>query len=413
MTMSTPATLITSTAALNDEPADDVADLLSEAKFGPRDGAGRTAVVAMSGGVDSAVTALIMRERGYRVVGINLRLFSPHDADHRANPCCGIPAMDDARATCARIGVPFYAINMEVEFGAAVVDRFVDEYASGRTPNPCLECNRHVKFRHLVHRARLLGADCLATGHYARIVHGAASSGEPHRLLRAVDRGKDQSYVLYTMSQDQLGYVRFPLGDLTKPEVRRLARAYGLPVADKAESQEICFVGARSYADFVATRRPDVVQPGEIVNTSGDVLGSHRGLVHHTVGQRRGIGIAGPAPLYVLRLEPATNRIVVGAQAEALASAVEVESFALLDGAWPREPFGVDAVVRYRGAPADAAVTLGAEGSGEATVIFGDGAPVAAPGQAIVLYRGDEVLGGGTIRAVTTADASVSTPASG
>src|SRR5688572_30104542 len=197
-------------------PTPEVENLLSEEKIGPRDGAGKTVVVAMSGGVDSAVTALIMRERGYRVVGMNLRLFSPGDAEHAANPCCGIPAMDDARATCAIIGVPFYALNMEAEFGEAVIDRFVDEYASGRTPNPCLECNRHVKFRHLVQRAKLLGADCLATGHYARIEYGDAVTREPHRLLRAVDGRKDQSYVLHTLDQEQLGFIQFPLGRLTK-----------------------------------------------------------------------------------------------------------------------------------------------------------------------------------------------------
>ena len=379
----------------------DLESLLSEAKIGPRDGAGRTAVVAMSGGVDSAVTALVMRERGYAVVGINLRLFSPGDEEHRANPCCGIPAMDDARATCALIGVPFYAINMEVEFGAAVVDRFVAEYAAGRTPNPCLECNRHVKFRHLVHRARLLGADCLATGHYARIVHADPATGEPHRLFRALDRAKDQSYVLHTMTQDQLGYLRFPLGNLTKPEVRRLARAFGLPVADKAESQEICFVGPRSYADFVAARRPDAARPGDIVDATGRVLGAHRGLVRHTVGQRRGIGIVASRPLYVLGLDGARNRLIVGTRGEAAARALAADGVTFTSGVWPEAPFPAEVVVRYRGTPVPATVTPGVA-PGVATVAFDGEGPVAAPGQAAVFYRGDEVLGGGTIREVTT-----------
>ncbi|HEV2107788.1 MAG TPA: tRNA 2-thiouridine(34) synthase MnmA, partial [Thermomicrobiales bacterium] len=295
-----------------DEVTPETTALLSEEKIGPRDGAGKTVVVAMSGGVDSAVTALVMRERGYRVIGMNLRLFSPDDPEHRVNPCCGIAAMDDARATCATIGVPFYAIDMEAEFGEAVVRRFVDEYAAGRTPNPCLECNRHVKFRHLVHRARLLGADSLATGHYARIVPGNPMTGTPHRLYRAVDPRKDQSYVLHTMNQEQLGYVRFPLGNLTKPEVRELARAFGLPVADKAESQEICFVGKGSYAEFVAKRRPGVTRPGEIVNSGGETIGQHQGLVYHTVGQRRGLGIAAGRPLFVLGLDQDANRLLVG-----------------------------------------------------------------------------------------------------
>jgi tRNA-specific 2-thiouridylase len=382
------------------DAGDEVVALLAEEKIGPRDGAGKTVVVAMSGGVDSAVTALVMRERGYRVVGMNLRLFSPDDPEHRVNPCCGIAAMDDARATCALIGVPFYAINMEAEFGAAVVERFVDEYASGRTPNPCLECNRHVKFRHLVHRARLLGADCLATGHYARIVLGDPTTGEPHRLYRAVDARKDQSYVLYTMTQDQLGFVRFPLGSLTKPEVRTLARAFDLPVADKAESQEICFVGKGSYADFVAARRPDVTRPGEIVDTAGTVVGEHRGLVHHTIGQRRGLGIARREPLFVLRLEPDQNRLVVGSREEAAARALRADAVSISDGTWPQKPFAAEVVVRYRGAPTPATVTLAASGSRTATVVFDGPAPVAAPGQAVVFYRGDEVLGGGTIAAV-------------
>ena len=380
--------------------------LLSEERIGPRDGAGKTAVVAMSGGVDSAVTALVMRERGYRVVGMNLRLFSPDDEDHRANPCCGIPAMDDARATCATIGVPFYAINMEIEFGEAVIDTFVNEYAEGRTPNPCLECNRHVKFRHLVQRAKQLGADTLATGHYARVVHGDPDNGVPHRLYRALDGRKDQSYVLYTMTQEQLEYIQFPLGGLTKPEVRDLARAFGLPVADKAESQEICFVGNRSYADFVSARRPDVTRPGDIVTADGEVIGQHRGLVNHTVGQRRGIGIAAQKPYFVLQLKTQENQLVVGGREQAEARAVEIHTVSMTAGEWPREPFDVDASVRYRGKPTAATMTPGEAGSRKMRAMFhGDSGPVASPGQAIVFYRGDEVLGGGTISDVQRRDA--------
>jgi tRNA-specific 2-thiouridylase len=310
--------------------------------------------------------------------------------------------------TCARIGVPFYAINMEGEFREAVVQRFVDEYAAGRTPNPCLECNRHVKFRHLVERAKVIGADCLATGHYARVEHGDPATGERHRLLRAVDPRKDQSYVLYTMTQEQLGFIHFPLGGLHKTETRALARAFDLPVAEKAESQEICFVGNRSYADFVAERRPDVTVPGEVIDSGGQVLGEHRGLVHHTVGQRRGLGIAAKEPLFVIRLEPAENRLVVGPRAEAAAKEITAERVSLISGAWPTEPFAAEAMVRYRGALAPATVELGQEGSGTARVRFTGDGPIASPGQALVLYRGDEVLGGGTIRAVETASRLVS-----
>ena len=381
-------------------PALSIDELLSEEKIGPRDGAGKTVVVAMSGGVDSAVTALVMRERGYRVVGMNLRLFSPDDPEHRVNPCCGIPAMDDARATCALIGVPFYAVNMESEFSDAVVDRFVNDYATGRTPNPCLECNRHVKFRHLVHRAKLLGADCLATGHYARIVHGDPAAGVPHRLYRAVDARKDQSYVLYTMNQEQLGFIQFPLGHLTKPEVRDLARAFGLPVAEKAESQEICFVGKGSYADFVAKRRPDVTMPGEIVTTSGETIGQHKGLVNHTVGQRKGIGIAAPEPFYVVELDTDRNRLVVGSRADATAATLHADAVSMTSERWPDAPLMCEVAVRYRGVPLPAEIRFGAPGSGKAEITFLNERPVAAPGQAVVFYDGDEVLGGGTIQQV-------------
>lgn len=385
-------------------PADlslDTETLLSEEKIGPRDGAGKTVVVAMSGGVDSAVTALIMRERGYRVIGMNLRLFSPDDPEHAMNACCGIPGMDDARATCASIGVPFYAINMETEFGQHVVDKFVDEYAHGRTPNPCLECNRHVKFRHLVQRARMLGADYLATGHYARIVHG--TDGQPHRLFRAVDQRKDQSYVLYTMDQDQLGYITFPLGNLTKPETRQLARIFGLPVAEKEESQEICFVGNGSYAEFVAKRRPDVTKPGEIVTTSGETIGQHKGLVHHTIGQRKGIGVPRPEPLYALRLDLDDNRLVVGSRSDAEATRLVADGVTMTSDVWPDLPIRVDVSVRYRGSPMPATVTFGQESSRSATIEFDTDRPIAAPGQAVVFYDGDEVLGGGTIANVQRA----------
>lgn len=394
--MITPETF---TPTIEPRNLDDVADLLSESRIGPRDGAGKTVVVAMSGGVDSAVTALVMRERGYNVVGMNLRLFSPEDEDHRANPCCGIPAMDDARKTCATIGVPFYAINMELEFGANVIQKFINEYAAGRTPNPCLECNRHVKFQHLVQRARALGADCLATGHYARIVYG--KNGEPHRLYRAEDDRKDQSYVLYTLNQDQLGYIQFPLGDLTKPEVRRLAHAFGLPVADKPESQEICFVGNRSYADFVAEHRPDVTVPGEIVTRDGTVVGHHKGLVNHTVGQRRGMGIQSPKPYFVLQLDTSANQLVVGDREDAEAREIQADTISFTRGIWPTEPIHCDVVVRYRGTSFAATIHPGSEEAREATIVFDDDrGPIASPGQAIVFYADNQVLGGGTIKAV-------------
>lgn len=312
--------------------------------------------------------------------------------------------MDDARATCATIGVPFYAVNMEIEFGGAVIQKFVDEYAAGRTPNPCLECNRHVKFRHLIQRARQLGADCLATGHYVRVERDSAHASSPWRLERAVDAGKDQSYVLYTLNQDQLSYLQFPLGRLLKREVRDLARAFGLPVADKAESQEICFVGNRSYADFVTEHRPDVAVPGDIVTGDGAKVGEHRGLVHHTVGQRRGLGLAAPKPYFVLHLDTSANQLVVGDRAQAAATRIDLDDVSFTNDAWPTEPVSCDVVVRYRGAPARAVVSTGSAGSRTARAVFAEkGRTVASPGQALVLYRGNEVLGGGTIARVERA----------
>jgi tRNA-specific 2-thiouridylase len=401
MNLSTPnASCRLSPAPMTPEEEQIARALLIEEKIGPKDGAGKTAVVAMSGGVDSAVTALIMRERGYRVVGMNLRLFSPEDEDHRANPCCGIPAMDDARATCATIGIPFYAVNMEVEFSGAVIQKFVDEYAAGRTPNPCLECNRHVKFRHLVQRARMLGTDCLATGHYVRAERDTTNPSAPVRLLRAVDDGKDQSYVLYTLTQEQLAFLQFPLGRLKKSEVRQLARAFGLPVADKAESQEICFVGNRSYADFVAERRPGLAGAGDIVTIDGGVIGQHRGLVHHTVGQRRGLGIGGTKPYFVLRLDTEGNRLVVGDRALAQSRRMHITDVSFTSGVWPGL-FACDVVVRYRGVPTPARVIPRSEQDSTVEVDFGpECGPVASAGQAIVFYRGNDVLGGGTIQVV-------------
>ncbi len=372
--------------------------LLSRYDVGPSDGDGRVIVVAMSGGVDSAVTALVLRERGYRVLGVNMRLYNPPDEQGFINPCCSIDAMEDARATCQRIDVPFYAMNMAREFEAGVIDRFVSEYAAGRTPNPCLECNRQVKFRHLIGKARMLGATGLATGHYARIERD--DTGELH-LLRAVDERKDQSYVLHTLDQEQLAYLRFPLGRLRKTEVRELARGFGLPVADKPESQDICFVASGEHAKFVARRLGDEAErmttPGPIVDGAGNVLGEHRGLLHYTVGQRKGLGIAAGQPLFVLRLDPHRNMLVVGPREALATSTITADGVSFTSGRWPEVPFDCQIVVRYRGTAYPATVEPGEPG---AVVVRATGLGGAvAPGQAIVFYRGDEVLGGGTIRA--------------
>ncbi|HUG14363.1 MAG TPA: tRNA 2-thiouridine(34) synthase MnmA [Thermomicrobiales bacterium] len=383
---------------------DEARALLSRYDVGPVDGNGRLVVVAISGGVDSAVTALVLRERGYQVVGMNMRLYNPPDDRGHVNPCCSIEAMEDARASCRRIDIPFYALNMAREFEDTVIHTFVSEYASGRTPNPCLECNRQVKFKHLINRARMLGAEHLATGHYARIEQDAAGV---YHLYRALDESKDQSYVLHTLSQAQLAYLLFPLGRLHKTEVRELARAFGLSVADKAESQDICFVGKGSYAEFVRRRRPELTEPGPIVDVRGRRLGEHRGLLHYTVGQRKGLGIAGPEPLFVVRLEAAENRLVVGTRVDMSFTRLDASGVSLTSDGWPAGRFDCSVVVRYRGTPH--AATIEPLEPGRARVHFADPPFAVAPGQAVVFYSGDEVLGGGTITASSQSDGPVAT----
>lgn len=372
--------------------------VLANYDVGPRDGAGRTVVVAMSGGVDSAVTALILRERGYNVVGMNMRVYTPAEDDDYINPCCSIESLENARATCQGMGVPFYPLNVQKEFERVVINYFVDGYAQGRTPNPCLECNRYVKFRHLIDKARFLGADFLATGHYARIERD--DNGLFH-LHQATDDTKDQSYVLYMLNQEQLGYLLFPLGRLKKTEVRELAHAFGLPVADIPDSQGTCFVGKGAYADFVSKRRPGLTEPGEIVDARGAVLGTHQGLLQYTIGQRRGIGVAGPEPYYVLRLDLEQNRLVVGTRAEMGFTALLAEDVDFVSGTTPGTRFECEVAVRYRGTRYHSEIEPLTDRT--ARVHFVDVPAAAAPGQAVVFYRGDEVLGGGTIS--TTEDA--------
>ena len=263
-----------------------------------------TVVVGMSGGVNSSVTAVLIKQAGYAVIGINLRLWTPPGdglTSRDEGRCCSIEAMEDARAVCDAIDVPFIALNLEEQFSRHVVDYFVDEYVAGRTPNPCLACNRHIKFDVLLNKAHALGARYLATGHYARVVDGADGQRE---LRRASDLTKDQSYALYSATQPQLRHLLFPLGELSgKSETRAIARAHGLPVADKPDSQEICFIPSRDHATFVGRLRPNAIQPGAIEDFSGRRIGTHRGLPTYTVGQRRGLGLASTEPLFVLSVD--------------------------------------------------------------------------------------------------------------
>jgi tRNA-specific 2-thiouridylase len=351
-------------------------------------------VVALSGGVDSATAAALLVEAGERVVGVSMRLYDAAGTSASAGGrCCGPRDLEDARRVAAHLGIPFYVADYAEEFAARVVDDFVAEYARGRTPNPCARCNQHIKFTPLLRRARALGARALATGHYARLDGG--------QLRRARDADKDQSYFLFAMPRGAAGFVRFPLGELTKPEVRAHARRLGLPVADKPESQEICFVPDGDHAGFVAARA--LARPGAIVDRQGSVLGQHAGVHRFTVGQRRGLGAIAPAPgdapeaRYVVAIDAARAEVVVGGRGELGSLRVAVEEVAW----WrtPEQPFEAAVQIRHRHAPRPARIEP--MGEGRATVTFREPERAVAPGQAAVFYDGDRVVGGGFIASAT------------
>jgi tRNA-specific 2-thiouridylase len=345
----------------------------------------------MSGGVDSAVAALLLVQQGYDVLGLMMRLWAEEGAEsQRANRCCSPQGLEDARRVAQLLDIPFYLVNYEREFKAAVVDPFVAEYTAGRTPNPCLACNRHIKFGLLLERARSLGADFLATGHYARIVQGEGR----YRLLKGADRRKDQSYALYMLGQRELGQLLFPLGELTKDEVRARAVQAGLPVGEKPESQEICFVGDEGYHPFLSRQAPATVRPGPIVDTTGRVLGQHKGLAFYTVGQRHGLGLATGEPLYVLRLDPDHNALVVGPD-EAMGQRELIAGQVSFVAGYAPPVSGVTAKVRYK-AP-EAPGTLLPLDEGRVRFVFDQPQRAITPGQAVVFYQGEEVLGGGII----------------
>src|ERR687886_801993 len=303
-------------------------------------------IVGMSGGGDRWVPAALLKRAGHVVIGVTLNVWPdlPNMPEmRREDACCALGAVEDARRVADRLDIPYYVLNFKEVFEQKVIKDFVQTYASGRTPNPCIRCNQFIKFDALLVKARQLGADFVATGHYARIEHGT-----PNRLRKAADPAKDQSYVLYVMTQDRLGAAMMPLGDFTKSSTRQLAADFGLSVANKPESQDICFVPFKRYTEFIELYAPEVLQPGPIVDQDGRVLGEHRGVALHTVGQRRGLGIATGQPLFVTSLEPATNTVVVGGPEALLKSSCRLDEVNWIAGALPDEPLRAMGKARYR-----------------------------------------------------------------
>ena len=372
---------------------------------------GRVAV-AMSGGVDSSVAAALLADEGHEVVGFTMNLWPAWVPPGEGGGCCGIGAIDDARSVARTLGIRHYVLNLRTEFEREVIGYFAGEYARGRTPNPCIACNKAIKFDLLLRRVTAMGMDLLATGHYARVDR---APGGRYRLLRAADPRKDQSYVLAGLTQAQLARLRFPVGDHAKPQIREIARRHGLCVADKPDSQEICFVPKGDYAAVVERFEPVALRPGPIYDSAGGLLGQHRGLARYTVGQRRGLGLPGGSAWYVAQLDAGRNALIVGD-----AGSLRCPELVAEDVNWiavPRLEEARRATVRIRHAAADIPAVIAPLAGDRATVRFDEWPRAAAPGQAIAFYDGEVVLGGGVIaevalpRAVAAGEQMAGSPA--
>ena len=353
-------------------------------------------VVGMSGGVDSSVAAALLVEQGCDVVGITMRVWPRQEADEpttRFGSCCGTEAVEDARQVARTLGIPHYLLSMDEEFNQKVIDQFVDSYGKGQTPIPCLSCNSNLKFGSLLGRARAWDAAAVATGHYARVERDRVTGR--HLLLRPKDLRKDQTDFLWPLTQAQLGAARFPIGELTKDEVRARARRLALVTADKPESQDICFVPDDDYRGFLRRRAPEVFRPGAVVDRLGTALGTHGGIAGFTVGQKRGLGLAAGRPLYVIDLDPERNTVTVGGAAELERDRLVATAVNFIACAPPTSPLRVAAKIRHSHQPAPATVRA-LEGNA-AEVVFDTPQRAVSPGQSVVFYDGDVVVGGGVI----------------
>lgn len=360
-------------------------------------------VVAMSGGVDSSAVAALLHDQGYSVVGITLQLYDHGMALAKKGACCAGLDIYDAQQVAAKLGIDHYVLDYESRFKDAVIDDFADSYIRGETPLPCVRCNQSVKFKDLYSMARDLGADCLATGHYVQRIMGP----DGPELHRGADKDKDQSYFLFATTAEQLDYLRFPLGGMHKSEVRALAQSYGLAISDKPDSQDICFVPDGKYGDLVSKLRPGAAEPGDIVHLDGCVLGQHAGILHYTIGQRKGLGVGGMAePIYVVGLDAAKKQVVVGPREALAASSLVMSECNWLTGTLDAEELLAAAKIRSTTAPEPVAVTVASNGF--AQVRFENPEYGVSPGQACVVYDGDRVLGGGWIKSAQSAYGAVS-----
>jgi tRNA-specific 2-thiouridylase len=371
-----------------------------------RKGTSKKAIIAMSGGVDSSVAALLSKDAGFDCVGVTMKLFDNEDlsedlsesldkdgAPIESRACCSLRDADDAARVCGVLGIPFYVFDFSEDFRRDVMERFASEYAAGRTPNPCIDCNRFIKYDRLYRRARDMGFDCVVTGHYARVEQDADSGR--WLLKKAVDDAKDQSYVLYSLTQEQLAHTRFPLGDMRKSDVREVAERNGFVNARKRDSQDICFVPNGRYAEFIESFTGREWQPGAFVNANGDILGEHEGIIRYTIGQRKGLGKTFGKPMYVIGIRPESNEVVLGAWDSLFSREVKMNGINLISAASIEGPLLVTAKIRYnqKDSPAVAERT----GDDEITLTFDEPQRAVTRGQAAVMYDGDTVVGGGTI----------------